>query len=210
MTMMMKLSSSMITGGGPQPLPRTSSTTRSFRSISCSLQTQQLTTTDSFTSTRRFGLGAAGISWAAFLASRIVSNKKTKDMEKEGVVTLPNGIRYYDMEIGAGECPREGDLVVMNLKGNVVGGSDGEEIVDTKAMAMVVTGSRPYSKGMCEGVEHVVRSMKAGGVRKVIVPPSFGFGVHGADFGPLSRKISPSSTLEYIVEVCSVSSIPPA
>lgn len=117
--------------------------------------------------------------------------------------------RYYELRVGGGASPRPGDLVVIDLEGKVEG--SGEVFVDTfggdkKPLALVM-GSRPYSKGMCEGIEYVLRSMKAGGKRRVIVPPSFGFGEDGADFGS-GVQIPPSATLEYIVEVEKVSIAP--
>ncbi|KAJ4959797.1 hypothetical protein NE237_019707 [Protea cynaroides] len=170
--------------------------------------------------TRRFGLGA-GLAWAGFLAAGVISEQiktrlevsqqeaNTRDVEKEEAVELPNGIRYYEMRVGGGASPRPGDLVVIDLKGSVEG--TGEVFVDTftrdkKALALVM-GSRPYTKGMCEGIEYVLRSMKAGGKRRVIVPPSLGFGENGADFG-FGLQISPSATLEYVVEVEKVSIAP--
>lgn len=112
------------------------------------------------------------------------------------------------MRVGGGATPRKGDLVVIDIKGNVEG--DGV-FVDTfardkKPLALVV-GSRPYSKGICEGVEMVLRSMKNGGKRRVIVPPAFGFGDEGVDFGS-GFKIPPSATLEYVLEVEKVSIAP--
>lgn len=112
------------------------------------------------------------------------------------------------MRVGGGAIPRKGDLVVIDIKGSVQG--DGV-FVDTfgrdkKPQALVV-GSRPYSKGMCEGVEIALRSMKNGGKRRVIVPPQLGFGDEGADFGS-GFRIPPNATLEYIVEVEKVSIAP--
>lgn len=172
------------------------------------------------TLTRRFGLGA-GLAWAAFLAVGVVSEQiktrlevsqqeaNTRDVEKEEEVVLPNGIRYYEMRVGGGASPRPGDLVVIDLQGSVQG--SGEVFVDTfdgekKPLALVM-GSRPYTKGMCEGIESVLRSMKAGGKRRVIIPPSLGFGEKGADLGS-GLQIPPSATLEYIVEVDKVSIAP--
>lgn len=172
------------------------------------------------TLTRRFGLGA-GLAWAAFLAFGVVSEQiktrlevsqqeaNTRDVEKEEEVVLPNGIRYYEMRVGGGASPRPGDLVVIDLKGSVQG--SGEVFVDTfdgekKPLALVM-GSRPYTKGMCEGIESVLRSMKAGGKRRVTIPPSLGFGEKGADLGS-GLQIPPSATLEYIVEVDKVSIAP--
>lgn len=113
------------------------------------------------------------------------------------------------MRVGGGASPRPGDLVVIDLKGSMEGG--GEVFVDTfvgekKPLALVM-GSRPYTKGMCEGIEYVLRSMKAGGKRRVIIPPSLGFGEEGADLGS-GLQIPPSATLEYIVEVDKVSIAP--
>nr|QUV77541.1 peptidyl-prolyl cis-trans isomerase FKBP17-2 [Nicotiana benthamiana] len=170
--------------------------------------------------TRRFGLGA-GLAWAGFLAFGVVSEQiktrlevsqqetNTRVVEKEEEVVLPNGIRYYELKMGGGATPRPGDLVVIDVKGSVEG--SGEVFVDTfgkekKALALVM-GSRPYSKGICEGIEYVLKSMKAGGKRRVIIPPNLGFGEEGADLGT-GLQIPPSATLEYIIEVDKVSIAP--
>ncbi|XP_072972763.1 peptidyl-prolyl cis-trans isomerase FKBP17-2, chloroplastic [Typha angustifolia] len=173
--------------------------------------------------TRRFGIGA-GLAWVAFLAAGVVSEQvktrfeasqqqaNTKDVEKEEEVILPNGIRYYEMRVGGGDSPRPGDLVVIDLQGGVVGGGgNGEAFVDTfgegKRPLALVMGSRPYSRGMCEGVEYVLRSMRAGGKRRVVVPPALGFGDDGADFGS-PVKIPAGATLEFVVQVDKVSIAP--
>ncbi|KAK4280708.1 hypothetical protein QN277_012293 [Acacia crassicarpa] len=170
--------------------------------------------------TRRFGLGA-GLAWVAFLAVGVVSEQiktrlevsqqeaNTRTVEKEEEVVLPNGIRYFELKVGGGATPRTGDLVVIDIEGRVR--ESGQVFVETfgnekKPLALVV-GSRPYSKGLCEGVETVIKSMKAGGKRRVIVPPSLGFGDDGADLGD-GVQIPPQATLEYVVEVERVSIAP--
>ncbi|KAL3818621.1 hypothetical protein ACJIZ3_004526 [Penstemon smallii] len=171
--------------------------------------------------TRRFGIGA-GLAWVGFLAVGVVSEQiktrlevsqqeaNTRDVGKEEEVVLPNGIRYYELRVGGGATPRLGDLVVINVKGSVEG--SGEVFVDTfggekkRALALVM-GSRPYSKGICEGIEIVLRNMKAGGKRRVIIPPSHGFGEEGADLGE-GVQIPPFATLDYVIEVDRVSIAP--
>ncbi|KAJ1697314.1 hypothetical protein LUZ63_005826 [Rhynchospora breviuscula] len=171
--------------------------------------------------TRRFGIGA-GLAWVGFLAFGVVSEQiktrlevsqqqaNTRDVEKEVEVVLPNGIRYYEMKVGGGDMPRRGDLVVLDLKGKILGDNGSETFVDSfsdgRPLALVM-GSRPYTKGMCEGVEDVLRSMRAGGKRRVIVPPNLAFGDDGADFGS-GVRIPPGATLEYIVQVDKVSIAP--
>ncbi|KAH6800811.1 FKBP-like peptidyl-prolyl cis-trans isomerase family protein [Perilla frutescens var. hirtella] len=147
------------------------------------------------TLTRRFGIGA-GLAWVAFLAVGVVSEQiktrlevsreeaSTRDVEKEEEVVLPNGIRYYEIRVGGGASPRAGDLVVINVKGSVEGSR--EVFVDTykkKRPVALVLSSRPYGKGICEGLEFVLRNMKAGGKRRVFIPPNLGFGEEGADLG---------------------------
>ncbi|XXG55460.1 hypothetical protein AAC387_Pa03g3125 [Persea americana] len=192
-----------------QPKPQTTTTTT----------TAESTDWIASTLTRRFGLGA-GLAWVGFLAFGVVSEQiktrlevsqqeaNTKDVKEEQVL-LPNGIRYYEMRVGGGATPRAGDLVVIDLKGGVEG-SD-KAFIDTfdgneKPLALLM-GSRPYTKGMCEGIEYVLRSMKAGGKRRVIIPPSLGFGEQGAELGS-GLQIPPSATLEYIVQVDKVSIAP--
>ncbi|XP_010476990.1 PREDICTED: peptidyl-prolyl cis-trans isomerase FKBP17-2, chloroplastic [Camelina sativa] len=172
--------------------------------------------------TRRFGIGA-GLAWAGFLAFGVISEQiktrievsqeiaNTRDVEEEKEIVLPNGIRYYDLRVGGGATPRSGDLVVIDLKGQVQG--TGQVFVDTfgskgkkKPLALVV-GSKPYSKGLCEGIDYILRSMKAGGKRRVIVPPSLGFGEEGAELES-GLQIPPNASLEYVIEIDRVSIAP--
>ena len=170
--------------------------------------------------TRRFGLGA-GLAWVGFLAFGVISEQiktrlevsqqeaNTRNVEKVEEVVLPNGIRYYELKVGGGASPRQGDLIVIDIMGKVE--DNGEVFVNTfegekKPLALVM-GSRPYSKGLCEGIEYVLKTMKAGGKRKVIVPPQLGFRENGADLGT-GVQIPPFATLEYIVEVDKVSIAP--
>ncbi|XP_052147402.1 peptidyl-prolyl cis-trans isomerase FKBP17-2, chloroplastic [Oryza glaberrima] len=155
--------------------------------------------------TRRFGIGA-GLAWVGFLAFGVVSEQLKTRFE---VAQQLANTKYYEMRVGGGDVPRPGDLVVIDLKGRVTGG---EAFVDTfgdgKRPLALVMGSRPYTRGMCEGVEYVLRSMRAGGKRRVVVPPALGFGDDGADFGDAAAQVPPGATLEYVVEVDKVSIAP--
>lgn len=100
---------------------------------------------------------------------------------------------------------------MIDLKGQVQG--TGQVFVDTfgsndkkKPLALVV-GSKPYTKGLCQGIDYVLRSMKAGGKRRVIVPPSLGYGEGGAELES-GFQIPPNASLEYIVEINRVSIAP--
>lgn len=209
----------------PQPPPAAVESPK----IAAATKTSTAESTDwiASTLTRRFGIGA-GLAWAGFLAVGVVSEQiktrfevsqqqlNTRDVDKEEEVVLPNGIKYYDIRVGGGSRPRQGDLVVLNVMGSEQ--STGQVFLDTfgddindskrkKGPLALVMGSRPYSKGICEGIEYVLRSMNGGGKRRVIVPPSLGFGEEGAEFGE-AAKIPPFATLEYVIELEKVSIAP--
>ncbi|XP_078444179.1 peptidyl-prolyl cis-trans isomerase FKBP17-2, chloroplastic-like [Wolffia australiana] len=169
---------------------------------------------------RRFGVGA-GLAWAGFLAVGVVSEQiktrleaneqeaGTREIEEEVEIELPGGIRYREMRVGGGAAPATGDLVVVGLRGSVKG--SGEVFVDTfgeggKPLALVL-GSKPYTKGMCEGVAVALRRMRAGGRARVVVPPELGFGDGGAELGG-GVLVPPSSTLEFVVQLDRVSIAP--
>ncbi|KAJ7975215.1 Peptidylprolyl isomerase [Quillaja saponaria] len=215
-------SSQQLSANLSEPVAPVSSKAQQQKPINSANSTRNADSTDWIASnlTRRFGIGA-GLAWVAFLAVGVVSEQiktrlevsqqeaNTRNVEKEVEVVLPNGIRYYELKVGGGASPRQGDLVVIDLSGKIEG--NGEVFVNTfggdkKPLALVM-GSRPFSRGMCEGIEYVLKSMKAGGKRRVIVPPNLGFGEKGADLGS-GAQIPPFATLEYTVEVERVSIAP--
>ncbi|ERN00602.1 peptidyl-prolyl cis-trans isomerase FKBP17-2, chloroplastic [Amborella trichopoda] len=169
--------------------------------------------------TRRFGLGA-GLAWFGFLAFSVVSEQiKTRlevsqeqagtlELEREEEKVMDNGIRYWEMRVGGGAMPKTGDLVVIDMVGRIQGTKT--VFVDTfasKKPIALIMGSRPYNKGVSEGLESVLRTMRSGGKRRVVIPPNLGFGEQGADLGS-GVQIPPSVTLEYTVELDKVSIAP--
>ena len=95
---------------------------------------------------------------------------------------------------------------------------DGEVIEDTLKRGKPIVfpfGSRPFTGGVCLGVEQALSSMKAGGKRLVTVPPETGFGSeaysvrgtrHASD---KAATIPANSTLQYELSLVRVS-IPPS
>nr|ABK26897.1 unknown [Picea sitchensis] len=171
--------------------------------------------------TRRFGL-AGGLAWFGFLAFGVISEQvKTRlelsqeqqnirDIDGAQEVTLPNGIHYVDLRVGGGPSPRLGDLVVIGLQGKVC--NPEYVFVDTfsrsKNSLAFLFGAKPYAKGICDGLEYVIQTMKVGGKRRATIPPELGFREMGVDLGG-NILIPPQATLEYVVELQKVS-IPPS
>lgn len=74
--------------------------------------------------------------------------------------------------------------------------------------------SRPFTGGMTAGLEEALASMKAGGKRKVFVPPAQGFGDKPFSLRPTLHAgnkeavVPPNSALEYDVSLVRVSPPP--
>lgn len=196
---------------------------------------RQADSTDAIASalTRRFGL-AGGLAWIGFLSAGVIGEQvktrmevaaektNTKDVsEKERVVEqIPGtGIEYYDIKRGGGSSPRRGDLVVLQFQGYAVDGSGDRRLFvdtsDTGKPIVFIYKSRPFTAGMCSGLELALEDMKAGGKRHVEIPAEFGFGQEGISLQSTrhvpdkSGIVGPNMSLVYDVELVRVS-IPPS
>ncbi|KAI8466037.1 MAG: FKBP-type peptidyl-prolyl cis-trans isomerase [Monoraphidium minutum] len=189
-------------------------------------QRRKAESTDAIASflTRRFGL-AGGLAWLGFLAVGTLGEQiKTRiqvDAEEKGArdvdgveVALPSGVRYTDLRIGGGQSPSKGMLVVLQY----VGKADGAVFEDTQKRGkpiVYIYGGRPFTGGLCAGVEEALSTMRAGGRRRVVVPPALGFGARGAVLRPTEHVpdkqglVPPGATLEYEIELQRVS-VPPS
>lgn len=129
-------------------------------------------------------------------------------------VTTPEGVRYTDLRVGGGQSPPKGYLVILAYKAY----ANGELFEDTTARGKPIVflfGSRPFTGGMCPGVEIALRTMRAGGKRRVVVPPALGFGDGGTTLRPTEHVpekqgvVPPGAELVYELDLQRVS-IPPS
>lgn len=140
-------------------------------------------------------LGLSGLSAAPAQAQRF---KKTKAATGLGdkAVTTPSGLQYTDEVVGKGPAPRRGDTVVVHYTGRLYPQGDKfDSSVDRKEPFRFVVGVGQVIKGWDEGVI----SMREGGKRTLLIPPSLGYGARGA-----GNKIPPNSTLKFDVELLKV------
>lgn len=151
-----------------------------------------------------------------------------KEVQNAPTITLPSGVQYVDRKIGGGSSPYKGALTVIDLKSLLCDSfkknrlrrgkveNEGSEIIfeDTFASGKSIAflfGTRPLSDTLCVGLEEALKSMKAGGVRDVVVPPNLGYGSKGAvlsDAKGNEQRIPPNATLKYQVELKRVSIAP--
>jgi peptidylprolyl isomerase len=108
-------------------------------------------------------------------------------------VTTPSGLRYVDEVEGTGDSPKQGQGVTVHFTGTLENGimfdSDrGQSYSFRIGMGSVI-------KGWDEGI----MTMKVGGKRRLIIPPSLGYGVGGSP-----PKIPGNSTLIFEIELLGV------
>lgn len=162
----------------------------------------------------------------------------TRDVDSAATVFLTNGVRYTDLRVGGGAQPQRGDLVIVALTATASTTSTGDSpaaasagapadlIVEASSQPPLDTvtfidttapgardivfsfASRPFPRGVTEGMVAAMGSMRAGGRRKIVVPAAAGFGQDGEMFDG-GMVVPGGAVLEYVVELKRVS-IPPS
>ena len=110
-------------------------------------------------------------------------------------VTTASGLKYVDLAVGTGASPQSGQTVSVNYTGTLENGTKFDSSYDHGQPFEFRIGTGSVIKGWDEGV----MSMKAGGKRKLIVPPALGYGARG--FPP---NIPPNATLIFEVELLAI------
>jgi len=115
---------------------------------------------------------------------------------REHEVVLPSGLRYVDLKPGTGEDAREGKILEVHYTGWLAdGGTRFDSTQDAERPLTLRLGAGDVIKGLDEGLA----GMRAGGKRRLIIPPELGFGKEGA-----GDSIPPNATLIYEVELLAV------
>lgn len=111
----------------------------------------------------------------------------------------PTGLKFEDTVVGTGPSPTKGQTCVMHYTGwlwvNGAKGSKFDSSLDRGAPFEFPLGMRRVIGGWDEGVA----SMKVGGKRTLLIPPSLGYGSSGA-----AGVIPPNATLLFEVELLGV------
>lgn len=110
-------------------------------------------------------------------------------------VTTASGLKYIDEVVGTGASPKTGQTVTVHYTGTLENGKKFDSSLDRGQPYTFRLGVNPVIQGWVEGLS----TMKAGGKRKLIIPPSLGYGAEGN--GP---TIPPNATLLFDIELLSV------
>jgi peptidylprolyl isomerase len=109
---------------------------------------------------------------------------------------LSSGLQYEDVKVGTGATPKTGQTCVMHYTGwlweNGAKGAKFDSSVDRGKPFEFPLGQGAVIKGWDEGVA----TMKVGGKRNLLIPPTLGYGARGA-----GGVIPPNATLFFEVEL---------
>lgn len=114
--------------------------------------------------------------------------------EAETVLTTPSGLQYVELEEGTGASPEKGNVISVHYKGTLEDGTKFDSSYDRSQPLQFQLGVGQVIQGWDEGLS----TMKVGGKRKLIIPPTLGYGSQAV--GP----IPPNSTLIFEVELVDI------
>lgn len=115
-----------------------------------------------------------------------------ENANKEGVVTLENGLQYRVIESAEGEMPAETDTVVVNYRGTFVDGTEFDSSYSRGEPAQFPLNA------VIPGWQQALQLMPVGSKWEVYIPPELAYGSGGQ--GP----IPPSSALIFEVELVEI------
>lgn len=108
------------------------------------------------------------------------------------VVKTPSGLQYVDLEVGKGPSPANGTRVTVNYTGWLMNKKKFDSSLDRNEPFQFVLGASQVIRGWDEGVA----TMKVGGKRRLVIPPTLGYGQRGA-----GDAIPPNATLVFDVQL---------
>ena len=111
------------------------------------------------------------------------------------MTTTASGLKYEDSTIGNGAEAKAGDTVSVHYTGWLKDGTKFDSSKDRGQAFSFNLGAGMVIKGWDEGLT----GMKAGGTRKLTIPPELGYGARGA-----GNVIPPYATLIFEVELLAI------
>jgi hypothetical protein len=120
-----------------------------------------------------------------------------------------SGLQYKDYKLGSGPPPRSGDRVTVDWTGVTIGYQARYFQTRNKAKGGAFAGDAfldflTFTVGdgtMIPGVDEAVRTMSAGGIRRVIVPAELGYPADGfTTVGPKPTTFSGERALDFVLK----------
>ena len=122
--------------------------------------------------------------------------KRYPGIQTEGdLVRTSSGLAYIDIKVGTGASPEPGRAVKVNYAGFLMDSTKFDSSVDRDEPLTFVFGVGRVIKGWDEGL----KTMKVGGVRKLIIPSHLAYGERG-----IPGVIPPEAQLVFDVDLLEV------
>lgn len=128
---------------------------------------------------------------AASVVAYVVANRRGLAGQE---ITTPTGLKYTDLKVGEGRSPRIGQTVRVNYTGWLQNGTEFDSSAKHGGPAEFALGP-----GLIPGWNEALQTMKVGGKRRIITPPSLAYGKLGQP-----PKIPPDATLTFEIELLGV------
>jgi peptidylprolyl isomerase len=114
------------------------------------------------------------------------------EVKASDYLTTTSGLKYYDMKVGTGASPKQGQSVTVNYTGWLTDGTKFDSSLDRGDPFTFPIGAGQVIPGWDEGV----MSMKIGGKRQLVIPSNLAYGAAGA-----GGVIPPNASLIFEVEL---------
>lgn len=128
---------------------------------------------------------------AAAAIAYVVANRGSQAGNE---ITTATGMKYVDLKVGNGATPKMGQGVQVHYIGWL---SNGTEFNNSYKLGQPAEFS--LGPGLIPGWNEALQSMKAGGKRRIILPPSLAYGPTGRP-----PTIPPNETLIFEIELLGV------
>jgi FKBP-type peptidyl-prolyl cis-trans isomerase FklB len=116
-----------------------------------------------------------------------------RNMTRDGVKTLPDGLQYKVIKAGTGRIPRPTDVVVVNYRGTFIDGSEFDSSYQ-RGQPFVTPANR-----VIRGWTEALQLMSVGSKWQLFIPPQLAYGTQGAP-----PVIGPNETLIFELELLAI------
>jgi peptidylprolyl isomerase len=147
------------------------------------------------------GTFAVALSFGAASCSSTEKNSSSGSSTpaKETVITLPSGLQYVEYTLGSGPAATMGQTVSVNTTGRLTDSTIFWSNLDPKFGPVEPLDFQLGTNGIIQGWNEGINGMKVGGRRRLIIPPSLGYGANGRP-----PVIPPNATLVFDVELMAI------
>jgi peptidylprolyl isomerase len=125
-----------------------------------------------------------------------VSEPRTSTkVDAKDYTTTASGLKFYDLEVGTGESPKQGQTVLVQYTGWLEDGTQFDSSIGSNQPFSFQIGTGGVIPGWDEGI----MTMKVGGKRQLVIPASLAYGEQGS-----GSVIPPNATLIFEIELISI------